>query len=226
MKGISCLLNVGFYPFGLCFLFLFGTPSSTVIRTDDAVKRVSFTYTFVAGSKVSTNGDTNVKPFSCVYLYNQMSPVSKAVLIMEGNRQKIQFRNTILIIPARSMECGHKGMNSDLSKALKADRFPNISINLKEADALRSGVINLSDPTGFNVRAELSVAGVTRTVSLVSQGQDIGNNTYHFTGEYSLAMSDYGITPPVALFGMIKVRDNLKIRFDLKVRVNSVSEEN
>jgi len=39
-----------------------------------------------------------------------------------------------------------------------------------------------------------------------------------------LLMSDFGIKPPTALFGMVKVRNDVEVKFDLIIVTNIINE--
>jgi hypothetical protein len=47
------------------------------------------------------------------------------------------------------------------------------------------------------------------------QGQQRADGTYQATGSLPLLMSDFGIDPPTAMFGLIKVHDQITVRFKL-----------
>lgn len=217
--------NVGLYSLLISLLSLGGFQSPFNRTEYNPPTRLAFTYTFLAGSKVATNGKTNVKPFSCIYLYNQMSPVSEALLSSDTGSFKVDFKNTFLIIASKSLECGNKGMNRDLARSLKADIYPNISLRIVEALPLAGVTIDLSRESKFKVNASLTVAGVTKSISIITTGKYLGNGVYHFSGFYSLDMTDFNVEPPTALFGIIKVRKDLEIQFDMKVRVNATVQK-
>lgn len=68
------------------------------------------------------------------------------------------------------------------------------------------------------------LAGVERKAIIKIQGKLTGINQYHFIGEYSLLISDFSIKPPTALFGMIKVRNDVEVKFDLIIATNIINE--
>jgi len=48
----------------------------------------------------------------------------------------------------------------------------------------------------------------------------LGPNRFQLRGEKWLKMSSFGIIPPEAMFGMIKVNDDITFHFDLVVVVD------
>lgn len=99
-------------------------------------------------------------------------------------------------------------MNNNTYKALKADNNPEITFALVEPVK--------SIPVGthaITVKVNLSIAGVTNAVdmSVTATTQPHGDIT--FEGSKTIKMTDYGIKPPVALFGTLKTGDNITINY-------------
>jgi len=101
-------------------------------------------------------------------------------------------------------------MNNNTYKALKADNAPEIIF------ALITPVKSIpAGGSGHDIAAKvnLTIAGETKaidmTVSAIAQGQ--GSIT--FEGSKTIKMTDYGIKPPVALFGTMKTGDEITIHF-------------
>lgn len=180
-------------------------------------------YAFVEGSTFSVNGKTNVKPFNCIYFYNEMLPKSQTTIFANTDSSVFYFKNAILNVNVEALNCGDNGINNDLCRVLKANKHPNIFVRIKDAISVSNQTIDLSRQTELKVDADISMAGVTRQDSIIMEGKQIGGNLFHFTGKHILYMTDFGIKPPTALFGLIKVHNDLVIRFDLKVRVHIIS---
>jgi polyisoprenoid-binding protein YceI len=106
-------------------------------------------------------------------------------------------------------------MNNNTYKALKADGNPEITF------ALSSPVKSI--PSGAHVIAakiNLSIAGVTKAIdmSVTATAQAHGDIT--FEGSKTIKMTDYGIKPPVALFGTLKTGDDITIKFKTVFTIN------
>ncbi len=119
-------------------------------------------------------------------------------------------------IPVKSLECGNSLMNSDMCHAMNADSFPTIIYELKK---IASSVESDTGHNGFRINTEgkLSIAGTIRDVSILVMIAREQTNTFRITGSKVLSMNDFGITPPSALFGLVKADDRLVVRFDLVV---------
>ncbi len=101
-------------------------------------------------------------------------------------------------------------MNNNTYKALKADEHPQITF------ALTTPVKSIPVTAGGHVistKVDISIAGVTKAVdmSVIATAQEHGAIT--FDGSKTIKMTDFGIKPPVALFGTLKTGDDITIHF-------------
>ena len=85
---------------------------------------------------------------------------------------------------------------------LDADRFQHIRF--------RSVAIQRRDPDRWSVRGEVEVHGQARSVTV-----DVIRQGGHYRGSTSLKQSDFGIRPISIAAGTVKVKDEMKIDFDL-----------
>lgn len=65
------------------------------------------------------------------------------------------------------------------------------------------------------VTGTLEIAGVRHVVVVPARIHKLSPSSYRATGSISFRMTEYGVKPPVALFGMIKARDKVTVFFDL-----------
>jgi polyisoprenoid-binding protein YceI len=101
-------------------------------------------------------------------------------------------------------------MNNNTYKALKADANPQIILALSMP--LRSVKVSAGEKT-VPVKANLTIAGVTRPVSMQVKVAMPERGKLLFEGAYILTMSDYGIKPPTALLGTLKTGNDITINF-------------
>lgn len=124
-------------------------------------------------------------------------------------------------LPIRSLECGKEKMNRDMYEALQANRHPNITYRLLDAEMLNE--ISNPDSVGWmniGARGLLTVAGVTDTTEMILQGQPIGQSRFRIKGSFPLNMRDFNIKPPTALLGLIRASEELIVHFDVSVFLN------
>ena len=123
-----------------------------------------------------------------------------------------------LSIPVATLRCGNRQMERDMYRALRAEAFPAIEFRFTE---LLGGVNHDIDAGTYHAKIAgvLSLAGVTRTISVDVEAKRIARDRFRLHARLPLRMTDFRITPPTALFGMVKARDGLVVQFDLVLQV-------
>jgi len=114
-------------------------------------------------------------------------------------------------LPVHNLKGDGDGMDRDCYTALKAEKYPTIDFELLST-AIESYANN-----SYLVRARgnLSVAGVTREVTLFMHGILDRNSTIRFTGSEELKMSDYHVERPSLLLGLIHAGDAMTLTYSL-----------
>lgn len=120
-------------------------------------------------------------------------------------------------VPVASLHGDSAGMDQDMRKALKAAQHPSI-------DYIYKGLTQTSvqwDPASrrvaikLRVDGTLSMAGVTRPLTMDVIVHRDSRQHYRAEAQADLLMSDFGVTPPVALFGLIKAENKVNVSFKL-----------
>src|SRR4051812_12072632 len=110
---------------------------------------------------------------------------------------------------ARDLKCGNRRMDHDLYIALRATD-----------PAAPSYIVALFDdvpPAGDGARGKLSVAGVEQPVTATISTVRMPDGSTRAQGSVPLRMTDFGVKPPVGLFGLIRSRNEVVVKFDLAV---------
>jgi polyisoprenoid-binding protein YceI len=111
-----------------------------------------------------------------------------------------------IAIPAATLTSPKDGLDKNMHKALKVTEHPDITFRLSRLEgAEESGTVR-----GVGT---LRVAGVEREVTLVLKTQRT-NTKLTVTGEVQLLMTDFGITPPKAMLGMLKTDPKVTVTFE------------
>ena len=111
-----------------------------------------------------------------------------------------------------SFDCGQAQMNRDFVRALQAAEHPAIRVVVTQAE-----VAEAAGEGASRVRAtgRLRVAGVERPVAFTAVATPLGRGRMRIAGSYALRMTDFGITPPRGLGGLVRAHDRLTARFDV-----------
>ena len=119
-----------------------------------------------------------------------------------------------LSVPVSGLRCGNAKMERDMYRSLKASDFPSIEFRFT---GLVGGINHDIDGGKYHAKIAgvLSLAGASKNIRLDVEAERINANRFRLKARLPLRMTDFRITPPTALFGAIKARDELAVRFDL-----------
>lgn len=184
-----------------CILFLLAVyPLAGAGLTDES------TYQLAHGYSVTIHGTLNVHNW--VETVGEVTGEMKTSPNAGGGTDLNSIRITLIVRSIRS-DMG-KTMDNKTYKALKSDTDPEITfrlgapLTLKEANGKRPPIA---------LPGQLTLAGVTRPTTLMLTDLSISPDRMEFVGTQSIIMTDFGVVPPTALFGTLKVRPALTINF-------------
>lgn len=186
----------------LCWVMVLGISNDTVVMIHPS-------------SQLSLFGSSNINKFQCDC--TDEFPRSTLKFNRGKNGTSATFSNAILNIRAGALDCGNKLMNKDLYKTLKGDEYPEIQIELLQVKQL-----NDAKPGAWSnqlVEAALTIAGVRKTIELSVRAQQTDPDRFHFVSDKNILMTEFGLIPPKALMGTIKVNDLIRIHMDMVVGV-------
>ncbi|HEU4522079.1 MAG TPA: YceI family protein [Thermoanaerobaculia bacterium] len=195
-------------------------------------------FTPASQSKLVLDGSSNVTDWQCsgTSLDGELTvaaPIEKinAVIdrIEDGNigvwmndpsQGRFPAPNFRLRVPIESLRCGNAVMERDMNRALKADDHPAIEFRFI---GVQGGIEHDIDSNVYRAKiaGELVLAGSRRNIELTIVAERIGGNRFRIRADMPLRMTDFGITPPTALFGMVRARNELMVRFDMTLQVRS-----
>ncbi len=112
-----------------------------------------------------------------------------------------------ILIPAKSLKSGKDGMDNNAYEALKANSFPYIKFELKEAVDLSNTYWVPKTIDGY-----LTIAGEKRYTKL-NLKMRVDDNKILIEGQTDLKLSDYKINPPTFLLGTLTVWNEVTVFF-------------
>jgi polyisoprenoid-binding protein YceI len=104
-------------------------------------------------------------------------------------------------------------MDGKTHDALKQEEHPNITFTMTSATITNNG-------TKVAAKGRLTVAGVTKTITLQVMITPLADGQYQVAGAYPMKMTDFGIDPPTALLGSLTTGDDVTIKFNLTLSPN------
>ncbi|MBP7398236.1 MAG: YceI family protein [Chitinophagales bacterium] len=180
-----------------CFLFL--------LMTGTLVQAQSKTYKLVSGSTMKISGGSNAHDWS-----EEVKTMSGSASIDTDRKTKFTLAQLTFKADVKSIK-STKGsvMDDKTHEALNADKYPYITFDLVEVKS----VSVVAGGFWITTQGNLSMNGVKKLIDLDVKAIMNSNGTISFEGNKSFNMSLYGIDPPTAMMGTMKVKDPVRIDF-------------
>lgn len=202
---------------GIAYILLFTAMTAhatlhSVVRSETHVCRqtsgIDSFYSLSTSKKVSMSlsGTTPIKNWTMKA--TQLSGTANLTISSDSRLERIESLDFTL--PVSSLEGDEPKMDAAAYRSLKADQYPYISFVLTSATIVTSGSATLVKALGI-----LSVAGVTRLVTLRMHSIINADGTVTFAGMQPLKMSDYNVERPSILLGAIKAGDDIELSYHL-----------
>ena len=128
---------------------------------------------------------------------------------IEGS-QITNAENILIKVVVKSIESGKSIMDGKTMDALKESKYPVIQFSSTETSIKDNLLI---------CKGKMEMAGASKMVT-TNVSYKIVQGVPEFTGSIKIVMSEYGIEPPVAMFGTLKTGDEVNIDFELKFVTN------
>lgn len=165
-----------------------------------------------AKSELIIRGTTNVSDFVCQTDCYAVRDTLE-LLLTEGNCPVIFSRNA-MIIPVTSFNCGNDIITRDFQETLNAERYPDLSVRFVSIDQ-QAPALTATAVTGI---VEITLAGTTRSYSVLYGVSGAGSNFISLTGKQEVCFSDFNLKAPRKMMGLIKVQDDLEVEFQLHLQ--------
>jgi polyisoprenoid-binding protein YceI len=167
----------------------------------------------VSTAKVTVNGNSTLHPWAASSSTLKVTAIEFAAA-GEGNALDHALEPGALkafdvAIPVRSLSSPKDGIDKNMHKALKAQEHADIRFRFTALD--KAGA-------GYRAVGVLTIAGVEKEVTLDLQVQR-KDETLAVTGTTVLVMTDFGVTPPKAMMGVIKTDPKVQITFEVLLGV-------
>jgi hypothetical protein len=193
--AIGCALGIGFY--------------AAVLAAATGTPHLSIT---MGSSRVSLAGTSNIHAFNAsttevrVVRFQLADGVLAGANLWEEIVKPGAIQALEIGIRAATLSSPREGLDKNMHKALKVTDHPDITFRLSRLEG--AGSSSVLKAVGI-----LQIAGVERevTLDLKTQRTDAGLTV---KGEVSLLMTDFGITPPKAMLGMLKTDPKVTVTFE------------
>lgn len=155
----------------------------------------------LAESRLSIKGTTNVNTFRCAYSAQNL----KRSLTINYTQQENQmlFERLKLFLDNSGFDCGNRGINKDFHELLQTETYPQIEFELLSYNNQQQ-----------KATVAITIAGETNTYSLPVNLLE----THQIKGLLRIDITDYGLTPPKKMLGMIVVHKEIEIAFSFVIK--------
>lgn len=117
-------------------------------------------------------------------------------------------------VAVRDLKCGNGKMERNLYTALKADDPSTPSYIIGIFNAVPGSTTRDSS---VQTEGTITVAGVEKGVRVRIIIEHLADGTITAHGAVPLLMTDFGVTPPTGLFGLIRSHNEIVVKFELVV---------
>lgn len=174
--------------------------------------------TLGSGSELRLEGSSNVHDWksrtdrlSVAFTGIQGAPEPGDLAALEELIRSSKIRGLTLKIPVASMKSGKDGLDKNMQKALKADKYPDIVFEMSGYEfAGEAG----ADTMTIQAQGAITVAGVVRpeTIKAIVVRGDQG---LWLQGTKDLLMTDFEIKPPTMMMGTLRTKNEVKVHYRL-----------
>lgn len=164
------------------------------------------------GSSLTVNGSTNINTFQCV-IPNYSMP--DTISLVRGSQKGVTLpMNGKLNLSVEGFDCRNKMMTSDLRKTLKAKTYPVLTVRFISVN----GFPDLKNPGKITGIVDIGLAGVTKRFEINYLFTSEERQQIQLKGDQLIHFSDFNLTPPSKLGGVIRAKDELKVEFILHLK--------
>jgi len=113
-----------------------------------------------------------------------------------------------LFVPVDQLSSGEKGLDANMRKALKGDRYKQIRFQMDSYEVVGPP----GPPLTVVLHGRLSLAGVERRIDVTAAAVRVRDGLA-ISGSKDLLMTDYQIKPPTMMLGAIKTKNLITVKF-------------
>jgi polyisoprenoid-binding protein YceI len=195
LTALGCAIAIGLY---------------AVVPTAATWQEASPSPLKLASSRVSIAGTSNIHAYTASTTAARIVRLQVASGALRTNVWEEVFKPGAIeafeiSIPAATLSSPKEGLDKNMHKALKATEHPDITFRLSRFESTAPGAVRA---IGI-----LRIAGVEREVTMELKAQR-RESALTVTGEVQLLMTDFGITPPKAMLGMLKTDPKVTVTFE------------
>ncbi|MEM6645987.1 MAG: YceI family protein [Bacteroidota bacterium] len=172
-----------------------------------AALHAQVTLSILPESQITVDGTSNKSDWTVT-----AQAFEGSITVNDGYADGPEVSAVALNVTAKEMKSGRSTIMDRLMwKTLNATQHANITYALTAAEV----VAQTDEGYTLNTMGELTLSGETKEIQMEVIGSMGDDGQMHFVGQYPLLLTDYGMTPPTAMFGALRTGDEVIVKFDL-----------
>jgi hypothetical protein len=183
---------------------LFGIHWQGDNSTRPAIKR----WAVANNSSLNIEGRSNLSSFCC-QVTRYLETDTMQYVKNETTRQFI-FTNSCLTIDINNFDCHQRIITNDFRKTLKADQNRFLKIQFLSLDAF--DVHNQQTVKG---KVEILLAGQVKCTTIDFKTNATNTGLIQMNGTKTLLFSEFNLHPPRKMAGIIKIKEEIRVNFQL-----------
>jgi len=174
-------------------------------------------------SELTFEGTSTMHAFHCKTTKMEVT-VSVDPAYAEGRLSKLNrpLKTVDVVIPVKSLSCGNSGLEKNMLKTLKADKYPEIRYQLTTYQIAGA---QTDDAITLQAVGTLTIAGQQKTIEMLVKSNRGAEGNATATGTQAILMTDFGIKPPVFMLGTLKTGNKITVSFKLNMSPRTVATQ-
>jgi len=177
-------------------IFLIALFNSIVINAQNISKKFSFDLTLL--------GSSNIHDWKMKATGNNLDA---SFTFNTGTKQLEGIQPLILNMPVKGLKSNEDLLNSRAYDALRADKYPNFVFKITSTKV---------NGNQIDIMGLLSVSGQTREITLPATIRKNADGSIVLSGSKKIKMTEFGVTPPKYMLGMMRVYDDLTLNYSVR----------
>lgn len=165
------------------------------------------------GGALQVEGSTNINKFTCA-ITGYSNPDTIQVYKNTGGKESVALKGS-LSLDVKLFDCRNPVMTGDLRKTLKAKDYPKLKIRF--LNLTRFPILS-SQGDFIQGMVDIELAGVTKRFVVNYKFSRDDEKNIRLIGQRDVNFSDFKLTPPRKLGGMIQTDNRLEVQFRLDMR--------
>jgi hypothetical protein len=172
--------------------------------------------------KAPVNGFIDITVESNVNRLFFSYPLERTGMYDVGKSVNTTGETVNIIVPVRDFRCSNATAFRDFLTLLKADQYPELSITVPRDYLIQypqNGQLTIHDVI-------INIAGVSKKYDIACRVEARNSKDIILIGTVKIRLTDLEIDPPVKYFGLVKIKDEVIVKFGFSFKDHSLAINN